>query len=611
MLYVTIGLVTLLSAFVFFAQRTISQHTGLMLQERLAFTRTVAADVDLVIDHVQAELVRNITLLDPGLADGISRQEANVLGSIQGHLAGFHRLQLPREPILLDIEGRVIWSAGEAPHAWAGPDPDPFLVHVLATGTAGVYAGEDNTDRGRPMISVAAPVIDGDGAVRGVLAVAVMPTSDSAGFAPFSRQGNVGYHLELVTSRGIAAISSDPEDTFKTSRHLSVIGGLIESREPGVDRHLRSREQTGMADHIVAFVPLSSVPWGVVLEQPEDVALALPRTLQGQLLLLSGLGLVGGLALAWLTTRQVVRPLLRLTATSREIARGDLGTPIATGGPDEVGELALSFETMRSRLKESLEKLEGWSRELEDRVKDRTLKLEERDRERTILLQKLIQAQEEERKRVARELHDEVGQALTGLVMNLGSVDQVLMKDPAKAKERLKVVMALSSKTVDDVRRLIGDLRPSVLDDMGLIPALRWYADDYLGKAGIKATVTANGFSDRIPPHIEVAIFRVVQEAITNIVRHARAGTAEISLQIEGDTIRGLVRDDGTGFDLAPGRPGASGRTSVGLLGMEERISLLGGSFRIESQPGEGTSVIFEVPSRWEEDHGHDQGTDN
>ncbi len=187
MLYVTIGLVTLLGMFVFFAQRTISRHTGLMEGERLAFTRTVAEDVDLVFAHIQADLVRHTTILEPGLADGISPQEANVLESIRGHLTGFHRLRLPRAPILMDIGGRVLWKAGEAPHAWAGPVLDPFLIHVMATGAPGVYAGEDITDRGRPMISVAAPVIDEGGTVQGVLAVAVLPTSNSAGFSPFSQ----------------------------------------------------------------------------------------------------------------------------------------------------------------------------------------------------------------------------------------------------------------------------------------------------------------------------------------------------------------------------------------------------------------------------------------
>ncbi|MFQ5826483.1 MAG: HAMP domain-containing protein, partial [Dehalococcoidia bacterium] len=353
MLYVTIGLVILLGLFALLAQRTISQHTVLMLEERLALTKTVAAEIDLIIDHVQAELIRHVTLLDPDLADGISGQEEAVLGSLHGHLVGFHRLQLPRAPVLMDIEGRVIWTAQEAPHPWGNPGLSPFLIQVLETGTSGVIAEEDFTDQGRPMISLAAPIIDGQGAVGGLLATAVLPTSDSTGFSSFRQQKGPGYHLELVTARGTVAISSNPEDTFKKSLHLSVIGSLLESRKAGIDRHRRSQMQAERPDHIVAFAPLSKVPWGVVLEQTEDAALALPRTLQRQVLLLSGLGLLGGLALAWLTTRQVVRPLLRLTATSREIAQGDLGTPIIVRGPDEVGELARSFETMRRRLKES------------------------------------------------------------------------------------------------------------------------------------------------------------------------------------------------------------------------------------------------------------------
>jgi two-component system sensor histidine kinase UhpB len=250
-------------------------------------------------------------------------------------------------------------------------------------------------------------------------------------------------------------------------------------------------------------------------------------------------------------------------------------------------ELKKAYEYMEHRLKQRSDEMEVLYQQLRTQV-----------RERRNLLGRIITAQEEERRRIARELHDEVSQTLTGLVMSLGSTEALAGLEPA-ARQRLKSLRNLTSEAVEEVRRLIRDLRPSLLDDLGLVAAISWYVENYLATAGVKAELDTHGFDRRLPPTVEITLFRVVQEAITNIVKHAEAKTARIYLKRAGSTIVGSIEDSGVGFDADALRREQSGGMAVGLLGMEERINLLEGKLKIESRPGGGTRVYFEIP--WQE----------
>ena len=377
---------------------------------------------------------------------------------------------------------------------------------------------------------------------------------------------------------------------------MSVIGGLVSDRVEGVDEHSPvDGDETGV-EHIVAYAPLSSVPWGVVLEQREDTALALPNRLRQRVLIIAAAGLAVGLAMGWVTSRQVVLPLARLTGQARRIAEGNLAGPIAPEGQDEVRRLAVSFETMRGRLETSQRELADWSTELEERVRERTAQLEQRDRERSVLLNKVISAQEDERKRIARELHDQIGQTLTGLVMQIGGVEATLGDDQVAIKKQLSDLGESTSEAVEEVRRMMSDLRPSILDDMGLESAVSWYAETHLEREGMEVVLDLHKSKAPLSPNVEISVFRVYQEAITNVIKHSGASHVSISLAYDDDRVSGTIKDDGVGFDVPAARPGADGGWAVGLLGMAERANLLGGSLQIDSSPGKGTTVNFEIP---------------
>src|SRR5579884_3756979 len=221
----------------------------------------------------------------------------------------------------------------------------------------------------------------------------------------------------------------------------------------------------------------------------------------------------------------------------------------------------------------------------------------DRDALRRQLLARIVVAQEEERRRIARELHDEIGQALTALVMQLGGVAGTLPPEAAALRDRLVAIREMTSHAVGEVRRLMLNLRPAVLDDLGLVPAIRWYAEAYLRPAGIEAQVSVAGLDERgrLPEHLELAAFRLTQEALTNVVRHARATRVTIALERKDGALALSINDDGCGFDVERrARPGQRG--GWGLVGMHERAALLGGNMAVSSQPGHGTSVTVTLP---------------
>jgi signal transduction histidine kinase len=221
--------------------------------------------------------------------------------------------------------------------------------------------------------------------------------------------------------------------------------------------------------------------------------------------------------------------------------------------------------------------------------------LQRKEEMRRLLLDKVIMAQEEERKRISRELHDDVGQALTALVMNLGGVEESLSDRQEELRERLRDIRDLASQTLVEIRRLMLDLRPTMLDDLGLIPAISWYAESHLARANIKPHLEVAGFQGtRLPAQIETVLFRVVQEAITNIVKHSGASQATIRLEVVDSRLKAAIEDNGRGFEVKEAAIASQG--TLGLTGMAERVSLIGGTLRIDSQPGKGTRLSLEIP---------------
>lgn len=409
---------------------------------------------------------------------------------------------------------------------------------------------------------------------------------------------------DLVDSRGVVIATTDPTRLYTESDHRQFIEGLIRDRRPVVGTCHGCHEShliRGRMREAMAFAPLAVVPWGISIRQREAEMFASAGALRRQVLLAGPPLLAVALLFAWGAARSIRKPLAVLTNAAERIASGEMAEPIPPLGEDEVGRLGRSFEGMRVALKESMEAVARANLELERRVEERTREIErlyrelrEREEGRGHLLRKVISAQEEERKRIARELHDDTSQALTALAMR---IETALATLPAGVSpERLEEARTLALRTLEGLHRLIFDLRPSVLDDLGLLSAIRWFAERHLESLGIAVRCEFSEPQWHLPAQVETALFRVVQEAITNIARHAEAETVLIQCARREGFLTIEIEDDGKGFDpSALGGAVAAGR-GLGLLGIRERVELLGGTVEIESGPGQGTRIALTVP---------------
>jgi signal transduction histidine kinase len=206
-------------------------------------------------------------------------------------------------------------------------------------------------------------------------------------------------------------------------------------------------------------------------------------------------------------------------------------------------------------------------------------------------LRRVVAGQELERQRLARELHDETGQALTSILLGLKGIEEG--KDEEDVRRSVLALRELVVSTLQDVRRLAVELRPKALDDFGLVPALERLAETFAEQTNVTVDVEAVLGEERLEAEVETALYRIVQEALTNVIKHANARTVSVVLTRQGDRVAVVIEDDGRGFD-----PEEARGERLGLLGMEERIALVDGRLLVESRPGQGTTVAVEVPLR-------------
>jgi PAS domain S-box-containing protein len=216
----------------------------------------------------------------------------------------------------------------------------------------------------------------------------------------------------------------------------------------------------------------------------------------------------------------------------------------------------------------------------------------EEERRRTEVLRGLADAQEEERRRIARELHDQMGQHLAALKMGLERLD-----DGPLDRDHHRHLHGLLKQIGQDVQRIALELRPTALDDLGLETAIVNYVEDWSGRSGVEVDLHATGLDHRrLPPPLETHLYRIVQEALTNVLKHAQAQRVSIIMERRPDHLLVIVEDDGRGFDHEAAASPQAGMPRLGLLGMKERVASVGGEFQVESSPGKGTALFIRIP---------------
>ncbi|MBI2861076.1 MAG: GAF domain-containing protein [Chloroflexi bacterium] len=747
-LLVLAGLVVGLGLFSWLGVQSVNESIQRTLSERLVVARAMASHLDETLNYVlyqlqDVDLGGSLTDAPRFQKEAISLRQALARAGI-----------FTRYIIAVDNEGIVRQAEPPAPEL-AGPGPARFaeIDRALSVGLP-MISDLVSIPSDMPVVIASVPVYDTAGETMGLVAAMIdLDLSSNDAFNSSIIIGQTGY-MEIVDGNGIVLVRTVPGSrpaSLEQSDHPGRFADLIERGQATVGtchRCHESQEAEVVPKHrdMLAFAPLSTASWGVVLRQAEEEALAPARQLGQRLLLLGSMVLVITFLLLWLVLQGTIRPIKMLTTAARRVASGDFRTVIPITRGDEIGQLSTAFRSMTQQLARSREELLSRNEELsainsiavavnqslnlEDvlvgalekvlevtrttagcvflksagdklkpmiaigptrifqceqaglplagcachqvlhhnetlmvndasqcpmlakdcadeeeiccfvslplRSKDKTLGVinvacsedriftendfkildsigyyvslaiensvlyqdaKQEEELRGELLKSVINAQEEERKRIARELHDEYGQTMTGLMMSIESLEGVNPASPL-FKKRLEHAKSLVTRALKDTRRLTLGLRPSTLDDLGLIATVRSYLQNQIGNAGIKAEFVTQGIreSERLAPEIETALFRIIQEAIHNIAKHADASNVRVELKAMPGRIRATVEDDGCGFDQDTVFRHKVGTHSLGLLGIQERAKLLGGTLYIESKIGQGTRLTVEVP---------------
>ncbi len=627
MTLVAVGMGAVLAAFAVISLLAVNESRDHTLDERQALARAAAHHVDYVVRQSLASLDELAMAEGFDLADGDPLPEQEALRQV--YLGSI----FSRGVYLTDDRGYLLLTESAGPgRAGDSLGTIPAINAALTADRPTVSGVVPGLGDGTPVVLMAAPVRDADGLVQGAVIGEIDPTGSSfSEIITLGVLGKTGY-AQIVDRRGTVLASTLPDELLQENPHEGLIADLAQEKE-GSAGSCHSCHQPADATtsaprekEVMAFAPLEAAPWGVLIRQPESEALAPARRLEQRALWLGVPAFMIAILFAWATVRSVVGPARVLTVAAQRLAEGDLSQPVPEMGNDEIGRLGRAFERMRVRLKEALETVEEWASELEGRVHERTRELEAsrdhlrsaaeenaalyrevkaKDAARGELLKRVINAQEEERRRIARELHDETSQNLSVLAMGLEAAGAE--GNEAQARDELGELRDLAVRTLGGVHRLVYDLRPSILDDLGLSAGLRWYAESRLEPLGIRASLMVNGEERRLAAELETAVFRIGQEAISNIARHSNASNAFLVVGFLDDRVTLEVEDDGDGFDVASAKAGNEDH-GWGLLGMSERAGLVGGSLEITSTPGTGTRVEISIPVQKETQDGSDAG---
>jgi|UniRef100_A0A7V6A0N4 signal transduction histidine kinase len=341
-------------------------------------------------------------------------------------------------------------------------------------------------------------------------------------------------------------------------------------------------------------------------------------TAQRQIILIGLVTIIIGGVVAYVLAAFISLPIQRITEAMQQVADGEISSPLTIKRHDEIGTLAESFNKMAEDLGRHRKHLEVLveartaalahaNEQLQQEITDRKRAeegLKQSQEQLRDLASHLQHIREEERSRIAREIHDELGQALTALKMDVHWLGSRLSTDHQVLMDKIKAMSRIIDATVQAVRRISSELRPGLLDDLGLTAAIEWQAQEFCSRAGLHCDIRSEPEDIILDQSRSIALFRIFQEALTNIARHARATQVEVVLEENPDKVEMEIRDNGKGITAE--QLAAAG--SFGILGIRERVNSLGGELRISGAPAQGTVVYVSLPLEARENAG-DQDT--
>jgi signal transduction histidine kinase len=594
-LAVSLGFTALFVAFAVLSERALRDSTDRLLAERVVIARLTASQLDHVLEGAAHELEEASRSADSGLPEADLPAETQIKNYMKAESGDFSA-----GITFLDPSGQVVLSH---PANLYPPGTDltgePFIAQALEGRTFTVSEPYVHPITQRPVVAIAVPIHDGQrflGLLKGRLDLGGPSIVE-----PLQQAARIGRtaHAGLVDRQGRNLVSTLDVPFLSPGAHAAFYRRAVARGEPTVETvplELDLPGETRGEPRVVAFAPLHAAPWGVAVGGDADEAFAGVRQLRQGMILLGGIALAGVWGVTLVGARRLLQPVRRLTEGAQRIADGDLGTPLQEAGSGEIGALAVALERMRRQLQADMRQLADWNNALETRIAERTGELHQQQRQTRQLLRRVITAQEGERARVARELHDGIGQTVTAMELSLDRLVMSLPAENSKAHKQLQQAQTMAQQTMVDLRRVIAALRPGVLDQLGLVPALGCVANQMLVPLGVAVTIEHDDLPEQLPDEIETTLFRIAQEAMVNVARHSQAEHLAIRLGNGHAQVVMTLADDGQGFDPTSVSLAFEHGRGWGLVGMQERASLAGGHMSVESTPGEGTTVRVVIP---------------
>lgn len=565
--------VAVLIFFIAEEQKTIERQS--ILQQTMVLAGSAAEEENQQLESTRALLtaVANVFLLSEGRPERLAGLLNRLLGQSKGY-AAFG---------LVDPEGRVLTDSDPSGRG-ANYSTRSWFKACLRTRELSMGQYHEEHIGGRPVLYFALPVLDDQAQIVAVAFAAMdLNWMNRTMFKQLAELPKGSRLTLLDETQGM--LRYDVDDG-RWSIPASLDSGLrrqILSRRSGI---LSAADEQGTL-RIYAFAPLASTyrkrRISVVLEIPRELALAASKhifTRNVALLVLSALMAV--FSIWWAGDVFILRRVRAMVEASRKLASGDLSARIGKiGVRDELSHLAGVFDEMAGALQLRIER--------EEQVMASLKQSREQLRKLAAYQQEV---REEERIRIAREIHDQLGQSLTILKMDLSWLKKQLMDNPPPVDEKMGAMGQVIDEALKNLHAVTAELRPVILDDFGLAAAIEWQVEEFRGRSGIACRMADTGFEPDLPKDQATALFRIFQETLTNILRHAQADEVEVRLEAGAGDVILQVKDNGRGITEAE----IADPKSFGLLGMRERLYPWNGRVTFEGRPGRGTRVTVRLP---------------
>jgi signal transduction histidine kinase len=534
-----------------------------LVQERDQALAVVSAGQVLDLLRARAEALEGLAAEQAFHHQEFARQRALLAeaGDLNGLFAG--------DVALVDEAGNLIVATADPP-VWVHDERPVELARRVMARQDVSFTPLSDAGWTEAILLLGVPVTDENSTAYGVLAGPV--SLSSLGLEALLGQVQAGEHgvVYLVDGSG-QILARSPLDRART--HLAGHTGLATAlQDDGVGATLCLAPDGERMTLAYAPVGYGDIGWRVLIEEPWQEVIGPVLRYSQFMPLVAALAVVISLLTLYYGVRAIVRPLQALGQQAERVAWGDFAaTGVPVGGVEEIEDLRRTLDQMAARI-------QSYQSGMHDYIAA------------------ITRGQEEERKRLARELHDETAQALIALGQRVEMAQKLLPKDPARAAERLAQVREMLAEAVEAVRRFSRDLRPIYLEDLGFIPALEMLTREADQGPMLSVDLAATGRVRRLSPDLELAAYRIVQEALNNVIQHAGATHTQVQVDFEAEHLALTVQDDGQGFE-APDLPDALARGGhFGLMGIQERALLYGGQLSIRSEVGKGTTVVVRLP---------------